>query len=443
MRSRALLAGIVALGGAGVTAVALAATDTRKSATTAWRPLAAGRRWSARRSPRRGSAGTSTWSAASRRPARGTTAAMERYDLRPRTAGSGCAPIPLAVNHATAVAYRGRLYVHGGYTDASAARAPSGACYVYNPRTGRWRRLPDSPTPAGRPRGRRWWTAGCTRPAAPTPAARSRRMDVLRLRPPAVAHGPAAYRARRAITPPAWPAAGASTCWAGARAPRNYTAAERYDPGRRRWQRLPADARARGGSPPWRCPAGGSRSSAARTSAPGGRSARWSCWTRARAAGAGCPDMRTPRHGLGGVARGNRIYVAARAGPQPGLHFSSDDRVPGRARARDPAQGRHPRPPPPGGHLPGHRRRRGGLPGGRRGTGRGRRRVGAPGRGRVPVAVRPVGRGRDGPGALHRVPRGRRRADRGRWTPAPRWPDRSRPSWAPTPCSTRARTWWR
>jgi hypothetical protein len=31
--------------------------------------------------------------------------------------------------------------------------------------------------------------------------------------------------------------------------------------------------------------------------------------------------MRTPRHGLGGVARGHRVY-AIEGGPMPGYHFS-------------------------------------------------------------------------------------------------------------------------
>jgi hypothetical protein len=34
------------------------------------------------------------------------------------------------------------------------------------------------------------------------------------------------------------------------------------------------------------------------------------------------PNMRTPRHGLGGVALGNRVF-ALEGGPQPGLAFSS------------------------------------------------------------------------------------------------------------------------
>jgi hypothetical protein len=33
------------------------------------------------------------------------------------------------------------------------------------------------------------------------------------------------------------------------------------------------------------------------------------------------PDMVTPRHGLGGVAKGTRVF-ALEGGPQPGLHYS-------------------------------------------------------------------------------------------------------------------------
>jgi hypothetical protein len=32
--------------------------------------------------------------------------------------------------------------------------------------------------------------------------------------------------------------------------------------------------------------------------------------------------MRTPRHGLGGISRGRRVY-AIEGGPEPGLHFSN------------------------------------------------------------------------------------------------------------------------
>ena len=104
----------------------------------------------------------------------------------------------------------------------------------------------------------------------------------------------------------------------------NYAMAERYDPRRRAWQALPptcgrpaAASRRRG------CATAGSWCSAARSS-PGRartiqevelfdpRTRRWSA----------LPDMRTPRHGLGGAALGNRVF-ALEGGPQPGLSFSN------------------------------------------------------------------------------------------------------------------------
>ena len=55
--------------------------------------------------------------------------------------------MPVAVNHPTAVARDGRLYVHGGFTAAGALSDPTSALQEYQPDRNRWRRLPDSPTP--------------------------------------------------------------------------------------------------------------------------------------------------------------------------------------------------------------------------------------------------------------------------------------------------------
>ena len=44
--------------------------------------------------------------------------------------------MPVALNHPAAVAYRGMLYVSGGYTDESALSEPSGALLRYNPQHG-------------------------------------------------------------------------------------------------------------------------------------------------------------------------------------------------------------------------------------------------------------------------------------------------------------------
>jgi len=103
---------------------------------------------------------------------------------------------------------------------------------------------------------------------------------------------------------------------------RNYTVAERYDPRRRSWQRLPGMTRARAGIASVALPGGriavfggedfGTGRTIGEVEMLDTRTRRWSR----------LPDMRTPRHGLGGVARGSRIWSLL-GGPQPGLHFAS------------------------------------------------------------------------------------------------------------------------
>lgn len=70
---------------------------------------------------------------------------LTRFDLR-----SGryeeLAPMPQALNHVAVTAYRGDVYVGGGYgalVDANTRRS----FYRYDPQTDRWSRLPDLPEP--------------------------------------------------------------------------------------------------------------------------------------------------------------------------------------------------------------------------------------------------------------------------------------------------------
>jgi len=103
----------------------------------------------------------------------------------------------------------------------------------------------------------------------------------------------------------------------------NFTAVDRYDTRSKRWKRMP----------PMRTPRGGIASARVRDGrivvfggenlGPGGttieqvelfnpRTRRWRS----------LPGMRTPRHGLGGVSLGNRVF-AIEGGPRPGFHFAS------------------------------------------------------------------------------------------------------------------------
>lgn len=81
------------------------------------------------------------------------TRQVERYDTR-RDRWELVKPMPIAVNHAAAVGYRGDLYVLGGYTGApfsfgigtgGVADATS-AFFRYDPETDSWSRMPSAPT---------------------------------------------------------------------------------------------------------------------------------------------------------------------------------------------------------------------------------------------------------------------------------------------------------
>ena len=318
MSPRALLAGTVALGGAGVTAVALASSGAERSAATAWRPLAPAALERTEVTAARIGRYAYVVGGFEKRSAR-TTAVMERYDLD-ADRWKRLRSLPLAVNHATAVAYRGRLYVHGGYTERRARQSAVRRLYEYTPRTGRWRRLPDSPTPraahAVAVLGGRLYAAGGANAAGSVASMETYDFARRRWRRAPAFRGP-----RRDHTTGV-ASGGRFYVLGGREGTDNYAVAERYDPRRRTWQRLPAMARERAGI--------------ASVALPGGRIAvfggedfgtgrtigevelldtRARRWRR-------LPDMRTPRHGLGAVARGNRVYSLL-GGPRPGFHFAS------------------------------------------------------------------------------------------------------------------------
>ena len=74
-----------------------------------------------------------------------TTAAVERYDTV-RRRWTRVAPMPVALNHAAAAAYQGRVYVVGGYRGRAGLSDETAALYRYEPRRDRWRRLRSMPT---------------------------------------------------------------------------------------------------------------------------------------------------------------------------------------------------------------------------------------------------------------------------------------------------------
>lgn len=74
-----------------------------------------------------------------------TTGVLERYDVR-RDRWRRMAPLPVPVNHASAVTYKGSMYVHGGWPNEVEFNATANF-WRFDPRTNRWTRMPPSPTP--------------------------------------------------------------------------------------------------------------------------------------------------------------------------------------------------------------------------------------------------------------------------------------------------------
>jgi hypothetical protein len=137
-----------------------------------------------------------------------TTSAVERYDIE-RNSWRRVRAMPAALNHTVAVAYRGDVYVMGGYASTTGLAQEVDTLYRYRPKTDRWARLLSAPS---------------------TRAAHTMGVIGNRLYVAGGARGGFFYVF-------AGRAAGAG----------NFAVAERNDPRKRRWQRLPDMHHARGG----------------------------------------------------------------------------------------------------------------------------------------------------------------------------------------------------
>ena len=250
-------------------------------------------------------------------PAR-TSPAVERYDIR-RRRWKRVRSMPLAVNHPTAVARGGDLYVHGGYTAGLGLTQPTGALQRYDPSHDRWSRLPSSPTPraahATAAIGDRLYVAGG---ANDTGSLRS--LEVYDFRRRRWSRGPSFPGPARNHTTGV--ASGGRFYVLAGRDSRNFTAAERYDPRRRGWERLPPLQTARGGIASARLDDGRIVVFGGERLEPGGTTiAEVELFDPRRRRWSSLPDMRTPRHGLGGAALGRRVF-AIEGGPTPGFAFT-------------------------------------------------------------------------------------------------------------------------
>jgi non-specific serine/threonine protein kinase len=220
--------------------------------------------------------------------------------------------LPVSVDHAAAASWRGRLVVVGGY---GPDRQPLRAAFLYDGR--RWSRLPPPPeeraaaAAAATADGRVWVVGGRTRGGL---AKQLLALDLKTLRWSAAA-GPR-EREHLAAT-----ALGGRVYAIGGRLAgydTNLRTVEAYDPRADRWQSLPDLPDARGGT--------GAAAIAGRVVSVGGESPAgtnrtvWAFSPRA-ASWARLPDLPTPRHGLGVVALQGRVWTLA-GGPEPGLTVS-------------------------------------------------------------------------------------------------------------------------
>lgn len=245
-----------------------------------------------------------------------TTAAVERYDIG-RDRWQVLRSMPIAVNHPAVTAYRGFLYVYGGYTDSSFGPVTA-ALQRLNPRTGSWKLMRPSPTPraaaalAAR-NGKLYAVGGAAGDALRTleiyDVARDRWQRAPRMRTPrehiaAVATGDGIY------------------VLGGRSGAGELDTVERFDPKHRRWSRLPHLLHARSGFAAV-VVRGRPIAFGGEELSPGGTTIRpVEMFDPDRCRWKSLPPMLTPRHGLGGAAMGRRIY-ALEGGPNPGFAFSN------------------------------------------------------------------------------------------------------------------------
>jgi Kelch motif len=244
---------------------------------------------------------------------------LTRFDPRTGTY-TALAPLPRRLNHIGVVAYRGDLYVLGGYGRSLDVHT-SRAFFRYDPAGDRWSRLPDMPAAKAAMAvgvvGQRLIVAGGARNDVPVASAysfdfRSGRWSRLPDMPDRREHvGAAALGGRLYVL--------------GGRTPASFAirTADAYDARRRRWIRLPPMPVASGGL--------GAAALDGRVFAVGGGNDAAGTvtgavqeWNPRRHRWRLLAGMRTPRHGHEAVAADGSIWVL---GGSPCAYFDATDSV--------------------------------------------------------------------------------------------------------------------
>jgi N-acetylneuraminic acid mutarotase len=243
-----------------------------------------------------------------------TTDKVARYDIR-RDRWKLVAPMPLAVNHAAATAWAGRLYVQGGFASATGLDGATSRLFEYEPKADRWIELPS----AGVPRAAhalqaidgRLYAAG----GANSQTEQLTSLEIYDIQSRTWSAGADMPTGRNHVA-----SAVVDGCMyvLGGRPPLNLSVVEHYDPATDSWKTVAPLPVARSG---FAAAVVGRRVVVFGGEAADGTIAPVDAYDADADTWAGLPAMRTPRHGLGGAARGNRVF-ALEGGPEPGFAFS-------------------------------------------------------------------------------------------------------------------------
>ena len=247
-----------------------------------------------------------------------TTGVLERYDVR-RNRWQRLAPLPVPVNHAVAVPYRGSLYVHGGWPGFVEYNATANF-WRFDPRRNRWNRMPSSPTPraaeAAAVIGDKLYVAGGANNSGSLRSLAIYDFKRRRWSEGTSFSGPARNHTRGVASGGYFYVLGGrkgGQVVADPSTPVGYADVDRYDPRHHRWRRMQPMPQARSGfdavvladgriavfgGEPWPndLPGANVIGTAYLFNPRTGR------WLR-------LPNMRTPRHAPGGAALGDRIYA--------------------------------------------------------------------------------------------------------------------------------------
>jgi hypothetical protein len=247
-------------------------------------------------------------------PPRRTTAAVERLRAGRWTR---VRPMPIALNHAAAVGYRGHVYVIGGYASPNGLAQPVATLLRYDPKRNRWARLPSMPTAraalaVGAAGGKLFAAGGANGTGQLTT------LEIYDIAKRRWSRGPSFSVPREHLGGAV--ARGMFYAVAGRNGSGNLHVFERYDPGSRTWTRLPDVPKERGGN--------GAAGVSGGVVAVGGEEgagtiAEVDLYELATRKWVRLPDLPTPRHGLAVVPLpGDRVF-AIEGGPMPGLFFSN------------------------------------------------------------------------------------------------------------------------